>query len=249
MVADLSDQHNSERRAFGPFCLFPNERLLTRGGQPVEMGGRSFDLLVVLTEQPGRVLSKRELLKRVWPDVVVEDGSLRFHMAGLRKLLGDGNNGARYIATQVGVGYAFVAPVERTVPLGVTTTLPAAQHRAAGPVAASSINLPPPLSRLIGRERDVRLLLERIVDTRLFTIVGAAGVGKTSLAVAVGHQLTSRFEGRVSFVDFSMLENPMIVPSMIAGAMYRAQFIQGLSCRSASFAQSVGPWRSLDNRF
>jgi DNA-binding winged helix-turn-helix (wHTH) protein len=99
-------------------------------GAPVEIGGRSLDLLVVLTEQPGRVLSKRELLKRVWSDVVVEDGSLRFHMAGLRKLLGDGKDGARYIATQVGVGYAFVARVERQAGMG---TAPAPAPKALPP--------------------------------------------------------------------------------------------------------------------
>jgi DNA-binding winged helix-turn-helix (wHTH) protein len=111
----MADIETSPRAgmSFGPFSLFPGERLLTRDDVPVEIGGRSLDLLIVLTEQPGRVLSKRDLLKRVWSDVVVEDGSLRFHMAGLRKLLGDGRDGARYIATQVGVGYAFVAQVER----------------------------------------------------------------------------------------------------------------------------------------
>jgi predicted ATPase/DNA-binding winged helix-turn-helix (wHTH) protein len=219
-VADSGNQQHGERRAFGPFCLSPTERLLTRDGKAVDMGGRSFDLLVVLTEQPGRVLSKRELLKRVWSDVVVEDGSLRFHMAGLRKLLGDGQNGARYIATQVGVGYAFVAPVERTGPAGVPMPpSAAADDDAANRTAVGPTNLPPRLPRLIGRERDIRLLMERVVDTPLFTIVGSAGVGKTSLAVEIGHQMVPHFDGRVVFVDFSMLENPAVVPSMIAGAM------------------------------
>ncbi|WP_260928604.1 transcriptional regulator [Novosphingobium sp. 9] len=119
-MADSDSQAQGESMAFGRFCLHPAKRLLTRDGAPVEIGGRSFDLLMALAEQPGRVLSKRELLKRVWPDVVVEDGSLRFHMAGLRKLLGEGAgsdkdaDGPRFIATQVGVGYAFVAPVLRT---------------------------------------------------------------------------------------------------------------------------------------
>ncbi|WP_429598387.1 ATP-binding protein [Sphingomonas zeicaulis] len=176
------------------------------------MGGRSFDLLVVLTEQPGRVLSKRELLKRVWPDVVVEDGSLRFHMAGLRKLLGDGVDGARYITTQVGVGYAFVAPVERQG--GAERRGP--EDGGSGPAGT---NLPPRLPHLIGRERDVTLLIDRIADIPLFSIVGAAGVGKTSLAIETGHRLAPLFEDRVTFVDFSMIENMAVVPSMIAGAM------------------------------
>ncbi|UIJ46539.1 helix-turn-helix transcriptional regulator [Sphingomonas cannabina] len=212
-MADLQQQLHGERMFFGPFCLSPSERLLTRNGEPVEIGGRSFDLLVVLTEQPGRVLSKRELLKRVWSDVVVEDGSLRFHMAGLRKLLGDGTDGARYIATQVGVGYAFVAPVERH-----GAAIRPAPDDEARP-GASSINVPARLPHLIGRERDVTFLVERVADTPLFTIVGAGGVGKTSLAIEAGHRLAGTFEGRVAFVDFSMLENPAVVPSMIAGAM------------------------------
>lgn len=219
-MAETGNRQTGERRAFGPFCLSPTERLLTREGKAVDIGGRSFDLLVVLTEQPGRVLSKRELLKRVWSDVVVEDGSLRFHMAGLRKLLGDGEHGARYIATQVGVGYAFVAPVQRSGPSACETappSIPGEGEDAGRP--AGTTNLPPRLPRLIGRERDMRLLMERVADTPLFTIVGSAGVGKTSLAVEIGHQLAGAFEGRVTFVDFSMLENPTVVPSMIAGAM------------------------------
>ena len=210
-MADL-DQQLGERLCFGPFCLSPGARLLTRHGEPVEIGGRSFDLLVVLTEQPGRVLSKRELLKRVWSDVVVEDGSLRFHMAGLRKLLGDGVDGARYIATQVGVGYAFVAPIERHG--GTAPRRPEESAR-----ATVTANLPARLPHLIGRERDVELLVERVADTPLFSIVGAAGVGKTSLAVETGYRLAPTFGDQVAFVDFSMLENMAVVPSMIAGAM------------------------------
>ncbi|MCB4859657.1 winged helix-turn-helix domain-containing protein [Sphingobium sp. PNB] len=209
-----------ERTVFGPFCLSPAERLLTRDGEPVEIGGRSFDLLVALTEQPGQVLSKRELLQRVWADVVVEDGSLRFHMAGLRKLLGDGADGARYIATQVGVGYAFVAPLEKLGPAGdPVSSIVSGINDISSWSSASAPNLPPRIPRLIGRERDVELLIDRVSDTPLFTIVGPAGVGKTSLAVEIGHELVAEFHDQVAFVDFGMLENPAVVQPMIAGAM------------------------------
>ena len=212
-MADGDRQLLGERRSFGPFALLPAERLLTRDGVPVEIGGRSFDLLVVLTEQPGQILSKRDLLKRVWPDVVVEDGSLRFHMAGLRKLLGEGTGGARYIATQVGVGYAFVAPVAVQGPETGQTVTPAP-----APLAPTH-NIPPRLPHLIGRTEDLALLQDRVMDTPLFTIVGAGGVGKTSLAIEIGHALAPQFANRVAFVDFSMLENPGLVRPMIAGAM------------------------------
>ncbi|RVI59206.1 transcriptional regulator [Sinorhizobium meliloti] len=221
-MAIMENRHLGEQIVFGPFCLSPGERLLTKDREPVPIGGRSLDLLVALTERPGQVLSKRELMKRVWSDVVVEDGSLRFHMAGLRKLLGDGEDGARYIATQVGVGYAFVAPTERVDPAGDMPAVPSSPSIAdviETGVAANSTNLPPRLSNLVGRERDIRLLKEQADRARLFTIFGPAGVGKTSLAIEIAHQAAAEFGGSIAFVDFSMLENPAIVPSMIVGAM------------------------------
>src|SRR6476620_2629648 len=99
--------------SFGPFTLLVNERLLTKAGKPVDLGGRALDILTVLISAPNEVVSKKDLMTRVWPGVTVEEGSLRFHMASLRKALGDGKAGARYITTIAGRGYCFVAPVAR----------------------------------------------------------------------------------------------------------------------------------------
>lgn len=216
---DEGIQTSGNGLAFGPFRLFPAARLLTRDGKALDIGGRSFDLLVVLTEQPGRVVSKRELLKRVWSDVVVEDGSLRFHLAGLRKTLGDGENGLRLIATQVGVGYAFVAPITAIGGDDAPSDVRAAGEPEATSRPSRPKNFPPRATRLVGREQDIALLVERLPETPLFSVVGPAGVGKTSLAVELGHRLAPRFEERLAFVDFSMLENAEVVPAMIAGAM------------------------------
>ena len=102
-----------DQLSFGPFNLFASERLLTKEGVPVELGARALDILIALTSAPNEVVSKKDLMSRVWPDVTVEEGSLRFHMASLRKALGDGKDGARYITTLPGRGYCFVAPVSR----------------------------------------------------------------------------------------------------------------------------------------
>src|SRR6185295_8308389 len=99
--------------SFGPFHLLVRGRLLTREGVAVELGARALDLLIALISTPHEVVGKAELIARVWPDVIVEEGSLRFHMNGLRKALGDGKDGARYIATLPGRGYCFVAPVSQ----------------------------------------------------------------------------------------------------------------------------------------
>ena len=100
--------------SFGPFSLVASERLLTRDGAPVELGARTLDILIALVSRPNEVVSKKDLLARVWPDVTVEEGSLRFHIASLRKALGDGKDGARYITTLAGRGYCFVAPISRS---------------------------------------------------------------------------------------------------------------------------------------
>src|SRR3954468_21932023 len=149
----------------GPFRLIASERLLARGGVPVELGARAFDILMVLISKPNEVVDKKDLMSRVWPDVTVEEGSLRFHMASLRKALGDGKDGARYIATLAGRGYCFVAPVSQ--PNG---------GRDGARIAASNFphaNLPTRLSRMVGRDADVLNLSAELTASRFVTVVGA----------------------------------------------------------------------------
>src|SRR6202035_553007 len=186
-----------EAISFGPFGLIASERLLTKEGVPVELSARALDILIALSSNPNEVVSKTDLLSRVWPDVTVEEGSLRFHIANLRKALGDGQNGARYITTIPGRGYCFVAPVSRRD-----------SQRNDTPVVASSFphaNLPSRQSRVVGRDGDVLKLSAQLNASRLVTIVGAGGVGKTTVAIAVGHQLSEAFSGALLFVDLGML--------------------------------------------
>ncbi|WP_010489074.1 ATP-binding protein [Pseudomonas sp. S9] len=222
MEPSPAEMHDSviTQLGFGPFCVVASKRLLTKHGLPVEIGGRALDLLIALLERPGVVLSKRELISQVWPDTIVEEGSLRFHMTGLRKILGDGEDGARYIATQVGVGYAFVAPLEKI-------KLPVAEPTVAEPPPrvnsqkryVSGVGSLPPRIKLIGREADVELVVGHLSHPKLFTIVGAGGVGKTSLAVEVAHQICAQVYERVRFVDLAQVEDADLVLSALAGAL------------------------------
>src|SRR6201989_3001271 len=97
--------------SFGTFRLFTTQRVLMEGDQPVRLGSRAMEILFALLEQPGEVVSKARLMQRVWSDVVVEEGTLRVHIAGLRKVLGEGHSGTRYIENVTGQGYRFIAPV------------------------------------------------------------------------------------------------------------------------------------------
>ncbi|WP_375787000.1 transcriptional regulator [Bradyrhizobium sp. Pha-3] len=102
-----------ETFSFGPFRILPHARLLECKGLPTPIGSRAFDLLCLLISRPGEVVSKSELMARAWPDVKVEESSLRFHMTMLRRVLRDGQGGARYVVNVPGRGYCFVASVDR----------------------------------------------------------------------------------------------------------------------------------------
>lgn len=196
--------------SFGPFILTANEKLLTKTGAPVELSARALDVLMVLLSTPNEVVSKHDLLNRVWPDVTVEEGSLRFHIANLRKALGDGQEGARYIATLPGRGYCFVAPISRS-----------SDRRVPQAAAASFpyVNLPGRLVGMVGRDDDILKLSARLNSTRFVTIVGSGGVGKTTVAVAVGQHLMEAFSGAVLFVDLSMISDPELVSTALASML------------------------------
>jgi DNA-binding winged helix-turn-helix (wHTH) protein len=97
--------------SFGPFRIVPHARLVERDGLPMPVGSRAFDLLRVLVSRPGKVVSKGELMAKVWPDLTVEESNLRFHIAQLRRALSDDQGGERYVTNVPGGGYCFVAPV------------------------------------------------------------------------------------------------------------------------------------------
>jgi DNA-binding winged helix-turn-helix (wHTH) protein len=114
-VPRVESQNAAERGrdtiSFGPFRLFPAQRLIEKEGSPLEIGARALDILICLAERAGEVIDKRDLVAKVWQGVNVEEGSLRFHISALRKLLGDGQAGARYVTNVPGRGYSFVAPI------------------------------------------------------------------------------------------------------------------------------------------
>src|ERR1700746_373751 len=96
---------------FGPFRLSAAERVLEKGCVPVRLGSRALDILIALVERPAEVVTKKELFARVWPDLVVDECNLRYHVSALRKALGEERSGNRYVTNVAGRGYCFVAPI------------------------------------------------------------------------------------------------------------------------------------------
>jgi eukaryotic-like serine/threonine-protein kinase len=110
------------RLQFGSVTLIPDERLLLKDGQPVPVTPKAFDLLAILAANPGRLLTKEHLMQSVWPDTVVEESNLTYHVFAIRKALGDTAEDGHYIETVPKRGYRFTAPV--TVVNGASTPSP-----------------------------------------------------------------------------------------------------------------------------
>src|SRR6202046_4210828 len=211
----MNDRRHSQPKdvlSFGPFSLFAAERLLKKAEEPIPLGGRALDILIALAERAGEVVTHKELISTVWPDVTVEEANLRFQMAALRKALGDGRDGARYVSNVAGRGYCFVAPVTRSSakqPFPVTRIATTERVQ----------KLPPRLTRMVGRDDTVRALAQRLQAWRFVSIVGPGGVGKTTVAISVAHTLSDGFHDAVFFIDLAALTDPQLVPTAIASAL------------------------------
>lgn len=161
--------------AFGPFRLFPAQRVLLAGEQPVRLGSRAFDILAMLVDRAGATVTKRELIARVWPDTIVEEANLRVHVAALRKVLGTNQ---RYIGNVTGQGYAFVAPV-RWEQAGT----PAAPHGQSHGTVTHAL---------------AHAVAARLAAHALVTLTGTGGVGKSHAAHAAAALLAARYTVHVA---------------------------------------------------
>jgi DNA-binding winged helix-turn-helix (wHTH) protein len=194
--------------SFGPFRLLVAQRLLLEGDKPVRLGSRAFDILSALVERAGEVVDKEQLIARVWPQKFVEEANLKIQIGALRRALGDGQGGRRYVVTVPGRGYNFVAPggLEKRSHVASSPTI--------GPAAAH--NLPVAVTRMIGREEAMAALASRLSSERLVTIVGPGGIGKTTIALAVAERAIAGYEHGVWLVDLAPLSDPRLVPSAVA---------------------------------
>jgi predicted ATPase/DNA-binding winged helix-turn-helix (wHTH) protein len=193
----------------GSFQLDPTQRLLSKGDETIKLGARAFDLLLALADRPGEVVSNRELIASVWPGVFVEDVSLRVHIAALRKALEEDGVSATYLKNVPGRGYSLVAPVSRAARTDAPVEARPAQAKYA---------LPPPLARMVGRDDEVRAIREQLLATRFVTVTGPGGVGKTTVALSLAHELLKEFDGAVCFVELSPLGAPDLVAATVTAA-------------------------------
>jgi predicted ATPase/DNA-binding winged helix-turn-helix (wHTH) protein/tetratricopeptide (TPR) repeat protein len=182
----------------GRYRLQPGRALLA-DGLPVSIGVKALDILTILVEAGGDLVTKSELMDRVWPGVVVEEHNIQVHISALRKVLG---SDAGWILTVPRLGYRFAGPVKLARPEGAET--PA---------------LPRPPGRLFGREQDLAAILSLLDRARLLTLAGPGGIGKTSLGLEIARLAGPRYREGTVFVDLSVLQEPSLVASQVATAL------------------------------
>jgi predicted ATPase/DNA-binding winged helix-turn-helix (wHTH) protein len=196
---------------FGPFRLLSEQRQLLDDGKVVRLGARAFDTLLVLVQRAGEVVTKDEIARKVWPDSGVDETCIRVHISALRRALGDGHRGARYITNVTGRGYCFVATV------GEVTEVASIQDTLLAPDRGPPI--PSTLSRTIGREHIITEVVARLESQRLVTVVGPGGIGKTTVALGVAERLAKQFDDGIYFVDLAPLSDSTLVECTLAIAL------------------------------
>ena len=195
---------------FGPFRLRAAERSLEREGTALKIGSRAFDILVTLLQSAPEIVSNRELMSRAWGSLVVDEGSLRFQIATLRKTLGDAPSGAPYITNIPGRGYCFAAAVSwmgNGSGAGENLSIRWARQLPRRPVG------------MIGRDSEVANLAQQLREQRFVSIVGAGGIGKTTVALAVAHEVFAEFGGAVQFLDLATLRDPQLVSAVLTAQL------------------------------
>ncbi len=225
---------------FGPFTLSPAMRKLERGGLPIPLGDRALDILIVLVEHAGEVVSQKALMSRAWRDLVVTPGNLRVHMTALRKALDDGKGGA-YIENVVGQGYCFVAPVTRAGTAAVVSQI------SPPPSSIVSRPLPSALVRMVGRDETVRTIAADLRTDRFVTIVGAGGMGKTTVTVSVAHAMKEEFDGIVCFVDLGAITDASLLPTTVASTLGLTSQSPDALATLMAFLQNARLMLILDN--
>jgi predicted ATPase/DNA-binding winged helix-turn-helix (wHTH) protein len=209
---------------FDRCVIRPQQRDVLVEGKPVKPGARAFDLLLVLVARRDRVVSKNELLDLVWPGMIVEENNLQVHISALRKLLG-----THAIATIPGRGYQFTLSAASAPKApdaspqnpehGVMVRESANSRAVLASSSAYPNNLPRQLTSFIGRDKDIAAVEALLARTRLLTLIGSGGCGKTRLSLQVAANTFEQFPDGAWFLELAPLADPGLLLQAVATAL------------------------------
>jgi len=191
----------------GELRLDPEARVLTRSGAPVTLGARAVAVLAALVGRANEYVPKAEIMDAAWPGLVVEEANLAVQISAIRRALAQVVGGEGWIETLARRGYRFVGPV--AVIAGRAGENPA-------PFDRTRTNLPQVLTSFVGREREIAEIKRLLPQTRLLTLTGTGGIGKTRLALQAAAEVLDAYGDGIWFVDLAPLNDPALVPSALA---------------------------------
>ena len=213
----LRAEARSPTHRFGRYAVLPQERQLLIDSKPAPLGEHAFNLLLALIEQRQRVVSRKELADLLWPGRVVDDNTLAVQLRTLRKLLGPD-----LIATVPGRGYRFVPALDEDGESSSESIRDSAHSPAAVVPESSSLKrFAPPGAppTLLGRDDDLVALDHLLAQHRHVTVLGAGGIGKTSLALAAAHARRHAQRDGAAWVDLSSISESALVCAVVARAL------------------------------
>jgi predicted ATPase/DNA-binding winged helix-turn-helix (wHTH) protein len=181
-------------------------------GQVAAIGERAFDIFELLVRAEGELVSKDDILTRVWPGRFVGDNTLEVHISSLRKALGE-NRGL--LKTAYGRGYRLLGSWN---PRGAAEPDDETDPPVHGSTGTSPTNLPV-LSTLIGRDDAASGVISLLEEERFVTLVGTGGIGKTRLALEVARRVLPSFSDGVWLVELGSLSDPSLVPGAVAAVL------------------------------
>jgi non-specific serine/threonine protein kinase len=202
---------------FGDFEVDTVAYELRRKGRRIRLARQPMGLLVLLLERPRELVSRDDIATRLWtPDVFVDhDAGIRTAILRIRQVLGDSVESSRFVETVPGKGYRFIAPLEILSASDSGETVHASE-RLPGP---PSHNLATELTTFVGRQNELEHLPTLLTSSRLLTLAGAGGVGKTRLALRLAAGVLSRFRDGVWLVDLAPISTPDLVIQAVASAL------------------------------
>src|ERR1700691_810728 len=214
-------------------------RELRARGAAVPIGNRAFEIIEVLVQSAGELVTKNDLTARVWPGVIVEDNTLHYHISALRYALGPDRG---MLKTASGRGYRLIG--SWTLQQESATSADSIDlEPVRSPGEPFQTNLPAAASDLIGRTIAVQHLLGLLSAYRMVTLTGPGGIGKTRLALEVARGLFPSFHGDVRLVELVSLSDPALVPTAVAGVL--GLKLGGKEISAESVARAIGAQRLL----
>src|SRR5271169_3955065 len=189
-------------------------RELRARGVPVPIGGRAFEVIEVLVQSAGELVTKDDLISRVWPGAIVEENTLQVHISAVRRAFGPDRG---LLKTASGRGYRLLG--DWTIRRDSTSTDGVALEPMRVPGQPFLTNFPVVASDLIGRSAALQHLRDLLSAYRAVTLTGPGGIGKTALALEVARSLLPNFQGDGWLIELAPLSDPRLVPSAVAGVL------------------------------